>query len=206
MRDSRGCRRSPSTISEGLQSLDGSDPYSSGVPVSESELKTKTGRSWKRRMGMDVVDAGHGLARQSRGVEIVDVGDLGVKDVEQLEHEASLTLSDAPSDLSIPESRARGLDARVLDERTRAEVADADAAEERLTRFDGRADGNHAIQRAGNLVAHRIVVGETSSCEREITIEGQPGLDARVVGPFDADTPARTSGLRRAGVSDEQQL
>ena len=56
---------------------------------------------------------------------------VGVEEVEHLEHQAR-PVGEAIADLSIPQRRAARRDARVLDERTRTEVTDAEAAEERL--------------------------------------------------------------------------
>ena len=81
-----------------------------------------------------------------------------------------------------------------------------EAAEQRLTRFDRQACGDHAIERARDPIACRIVVCEPRMSPREVGVERQPGPEARVVGPLQADTTARTSRFGRAGIADEEQF
>ena len=99
-------------------------------PVSEHQLQTYSRRAWERRMGVNVIDALGGLARQARRVEVIDVGDLGVEKIERLEHEAR-PARDAIASLGIPQRRALRRDAGILDERARTKMPHAQTAEDR---------------------------------------------------------------------------
>ena len=110
-------------------------------------------------MRVDVLNTVRRLAGQTRRVEVVDVGDLGVEEVERLQHETRLVRKPI-SNFAIPDRGALRGDTPILDERPRAKMTDAEAAEERLSWLDRQARRDHAVQRAGNLRPCGIVIGE----------------------------------------------
>ena len=91
-------------------------------------------RSRQCRVRMNIRDALGGFAWQSRWIEVIDVRDVGVEQVEYLQHDAR-AVGDAVSRFGIPQRRALRLDARTLDERSRTKVAHAKTAKQRPLRL-----------------------------------------------------------------------
>ena len=108
--------------------------------------------------------------------------------------------------LEVDEARRLRADRVVLDQRPRAEVAPAHAAEDVLHAVDGGAADTTVCDGAGDDVAGRVVVGEARLRERRVGVERQPRTRRVVVGELDAVAVARAAGFGRAGVADEDQL
>ena len=143
-------------------------------------------------MHVYVVDTFFDLSAKTRRVEVVDVRDSGVEDIEHVQHEACL-VRESISGFRIPQRRVARLDVAVFNQRTRTEVTDTKAAEDRLAPVHRQSSRDDSIERTRHEVAGRIVVGESRVRPREIGIDGQPWPYARVVGLFQPDPPAGAS-------------
>src|SRR5258707_12139859 len=111
------------------------------------------------RMEMPVGDAGRRLARQARGVIVVDLARLRVQEVEGIAVELDARVEDvAPTGV---EGRGeRGIDAAIGDERPGAEAAQTQRAEPAgVTAECDPARGNES-RRARDLVATDRIVGK----------------------------------------------
>jgi hypothetical protein len=180
-------------------------PGRDALPGSERELDADSSGAWECRVKVNVIDPIDRLSRQARGVEVVDVGDPGVEDVERFEHDSGIG-RDPVADFAVPQRRAPGRDARVLNERPRAEMTNAQAPEDRPSGLDGHAGRNDAIERARYARSRGVVVREPRAGEGEVSLQGQPRRQACVVRPLDANAPAGAAGFGRAGVAHEEQL
>ena len=87
---------------------------------------------------MDVFNALFRLVRQTRGVEVIDVGHLCVKQVERFQYETRLA-REPVANLAIPDGRAVRRDGRIFDQRPRTKMANSNAAEQRLSRLERQA-------------------------------------------------------------------
>ena len=156
-------------------------------------------------MRVQVVHPAVRLPAQARRVEVVDVRDVGVEQVERFERHAG-ALVDVDADLAVPDRRRFGRHAVVLDQRARAEVTQANAAEDAFRRLHRQGARDDPVERARNRVAGRIVVGEPRGGERKVGLGRHPRCQAQVVRPFKTVAVARSVRLGDAGVADEQQF
>src|SRR5262245_59602649 len=108
-------------------------------------------------MKVDIFDSGQWLTGEPRGVEVVDVGHLGVEDVEHLEH-LPRPRRQAITSFTIPDRRTVRGCAGVLDQRTRPEMTTAKAAKERLARLERHACRDDPIEGPGDAGSRWIVI------------------------------------------------
>jgi hypothetical protein len=95
-------------------------------------------------MQMDVFYATFRLTGQTRRIEVIDVGHLGVEYVEGFKDETSFAREAAPN-LAIPQRRTVRRHARILDQCPRTKMANSDTAEQSLfglERQSGRDDAS----------------------------------------------------------------
>ena len=172
---------------------------------SESDDQADTGGPGQCGMEVDVVDAAGGLAWQPRRVEVVDVAVLRVEEIEHVEREPR-----AVTEACSPLRRFTRLVALERTDRPRRAAAARSTATARFRRccaaVDGRAAGHDSRHGARNEVARGIVVVKSRARDRDVGVERQPGPRRVVVRPLDAVPVARTTGLGRSGVADEDQL
>ena len=145
------------------------------------------------------------LAAQARRVVIVDVARAPVEQVERIQRQSQV-LVELVADAQIAEQRAARLDARVLDQRARAEVARLHRGGPGADVVHGHAQRGYALDRAGNKVTRRVVAAEPRPRCRHIRIEQQPRPRSVAVRPFDAVALARPAGLGRSRVAGENQF
>ena len=114
-----------------------------------------------------------GSPGKTRSVEVVDVRDVGVEDVEGLQHQAGFA-GQSIAGFPIPQGRVPGAHAGVFDQRARAEMAYAKAAEYRLPRFDSQTRGNHAIQSTRHMRRRPGPRPEASMRQGQIGVDDEP--------------------------------
>ena len=107
---------------------------------------------------MDVVHRQR-LPPQLRLVVIVDVAHLFVQQVEHLGGQRE-AVGEAAADLQVEQRRGFRADAAILDQGPGTEVAQAQAAEPGAGAVDGDPRREGVLDGAGDVVSHRIEVGE----------------------------------------------
>ena len=158
---------------------------------------------------MDVVHAGGGFTAQARGVVVVDVALLGIKDVENIEPRAP-RLVEAVADLRVDQRGGFGLHAAILREVAGAKVAPAQArrpaGELAGQVMHGKASGHDCVDRAGDSIAIRRAAGEACLRPGEVRVERQPRRWVVEIGGLHAPAAAWQAGLGGTRVADEKQL
>ena len=81
--------------------------------VSEADFQRYPSRTRKGRMEMEVFDAFYRFAWQARREEIVDIGNLRVKDIKTFDNQAQ-PIGKLVADLAVHEGRRLGRDAVVF--------------------------------------------------------------------------------------------
>ena len=154
---------------------------------------------------MDVFYATFRLTRQTRRIEVIDVGHLCVEYVEGFKDETSLAREAVPN-LAIPQRRTVRRHARILDQCPRTKMANSDTAEQSLFGLERQSGRDDAIERPWNPRPRRIVVGEARTRKCQIGVERKPRLETRIVRPLNANSSTRTTRLCRPGIANEQQF
>src|SRR5436305_7018497 len=116
------------------------------------------GEPRRARLGgveVDVVDARGRLSRQARGVEVVDVAHLAVRQVEDVEPQVE-PVGEVIAGPRV--EKARGVRARavVRDQGPRDEIAQAQAAEEGAEAIERDTGRDHPLDSAGDVVPDRV--------------------------------------------------
>src|SRR5579864_93891 len=104
-------------------------------------------RPWLGGVEVDVGDAGGGLSGETGDVVVIDVAGLGVEEVEDLDGEAEVARQ-VVAGVEVEERGRVRAHAAVLDQRPRAEVAPAEAAEEAMRVGHRGADRRGAADRS----------------------------------------------------------
>ena len=94
----------------------------------------------------------------------------------------------------------------ILDQGARSEIALLDRDEPFFAGIPGDAERRHALDRARNVIASGIALGEPRARPRQLQIDEQARRQHVVVGPFDAAALARAAGFRGAGITGEEQF
>ena len=162
-------------------------------------------RSLESRVRVDVVHALERLTRQPGRVEVVDIGHVGVEQIEALDCQAQL-VGEVHANLSVPDRRRLRRDGPVLDERPWTEVPQPDAAGDAPGGFHGDRARDDPVERARDAIARRVNVGKPGTRERDVELTRHPRVDSRVIRPFETHAPARTAGFGDARVAHEEQF
>src|SRR5712692_1387065 len=102
---------------------------------------------------------GHVVCEQPRAVEVLDVVRLAVEEIEYVEVETGLRI-DLVGGARGKNGRGLRAHAVVLDQRSRAEVARVQRPRPGPEVLQRHAQGRDAVDRARNIAAYRIAVGE----------------------------------------------
>ena len=143
-------------------------------------------------MHVNVLHSVRRLAGQTRCVDVVNVRDVRVENVEHLQHEASLARQSIANP-AIPDRRALRVDAPILNEWARTEMANSKTSKYRLTGLNRHAGRDHSVQGAGDLRADRIAIREPGVCKCQISVDGDPRSKPCVVRPLKPHASAWTA-------------
>src|SRR5450755_2585643 len=166
---------------------------------SEIVEKSKTEAAAFDRVEVNVVYARRRLARQSRRVVVGDVVGLAIEDVENVEAHPR-PIVHVVGRLRVEQRGRARFHAGVLDQGAWTEIAPEQTRSPWPQVTHGDAARCSALQRLGNVVTDRLVIGESSPRVSEIEIEEQPFVRRVVIRPFHAGPPGRTPDGVRARV------
>src|SRR5262245_4829932 len=110
-------------------------------------------------MEMNVVDAIERFAGQTGRVVIVDIAVRRVEEIEHVEADSHAG-GELVAGLEVHQRRGPGPNRIVLDQRARSEKARSNAAERIVEAVNGDASRKRRFDRAGYVIARRILVGE----------------------------------------------
>src|SRR5262245_24993707 len=94
----------------------------------------------------------------------------------------------------------------VFGERSRTEVAPAEARVEAVHVLEARTGCHDGSDGFGNIGSHGIELGEARMRPRRVEVEGDPRAGAEVVRPFEPVTAAGPARLRDPFVAGKHQL